>query len=180
MSEVSPYQPPKSELVDSTIAGMGRKGRYLVLKPEADWPSRCIKCNSETDYRKQTTLVYLNPWIYLSLLINLLVLIFLALIFRKKFTVQIPLCAEHSKKRRNYLIFQWILVAILLAAILAGIVTEEKSLAIVCVFLFLVVVLSAIFGRLAYAAKYKKGYLWIRGAGRNYLDSLPEHVAASS
>ncbi len=180
MSEVSPYQPPKSDLVDATIIGLSRKGRYLVLKPESVWPSRCIKCNSETDYKKQTTLVYVNPWIYLSLLINLLVTIILTLIFRKKFIVHIPLCAEHSKKRRNYLIFQWLLVALLLASIVVGVVTEEQAMAVVCIFLFLVIVISAIFGRLAYAAKFKKGYLWIKGAGRNYLDSLPEYVTAST
>ena len=180
MSEVSPYQPPKSELVDSTTFDMSRKGRYLVLKPETVWPSRCIKCNNETDFKKRTTLIYVTPWVYLSLLINLLVTLILMLIFRKKFIVQIPLCAEHRKKRRNYIIFQWILVALLLASIAVVIATEEQLTVAICIFLFLVVVLTAIFGRLAYAAKYKKGYLWIRGAGRNYLDSLPEYVAVST
>ncbi len=177
MTTDSPYDPPKSSLVDMHHGEIYRKGRYVVHEPNVGWPSRCFKCNEDTSLRKEVKLTYINPWIYLSILITFLLTIILALIFRKRFTVNLPLCEQHIAKRKNFIIFQWAMVAIMTAGFLIGSLTEMKILLVVSLFVFLITIISAIFGRLALAAKYKNGNLWVTGAGKGYLNSLPDFVS---
>ena len=177
MSSVSPYQPPASELIDPTHGAPSRQGRYVVLNPQAEWPSRCFKCNGETDLTKKLQLTYVNPWIYLSILINILITLVLALIFRKRFKINLPLCEAHIKRRRKFLIFQWSMVALLVVTVAIGWLTEFSITTQVSIFLFLVIAISAIFGRVAFVAKLKKGNIWVRGARKGFIDSLPDHAA---
>ena len=177
MTSDSPYKPPSSELIDAKYGEITRRGRYVVLQPDTGWPSRCFKCNKETDHKREVRLTYVNPWILITILINILITIVLALIFRKRFKILLPLCEEHARKRKNFLIFQWGLVALLILSIAVGVASDWIFLVYVSIFIFALIVLSAIFGRLAYAAKFKDGNIWVRGAGREFLDSLPEHAA---
>ena len=177
MSTESPYQPPKSVLVDAHQGELRRKGRYVVLKPELEWPSRCFKCNTETSLKKEVRLTYINPWIYLSILITVLLTIILALIFRKKFTENLPICEGHIKKRKNFLVFQWAMVAVMTAGIVIGSLTEMKGFFVVSGIVFLLIVISSIFARLAFAAKYKNGILWVTGSGKEFRNSLPDFIA---
>jgi hypothetical protein len=173
----SPYETPKSSLVDVDNCNISRKGRYAVLKPDIEWPSRCFKCNQETSLRKEVKLTYLNPWIYISILFTILLTIILALIFRKRFTVNLPLCELHIKKRKKFLIFQWALVAVMSISIFIGVLSTIDVLVLLSIVTFLVILISAIFGRLAFAAKYTNGNLWITGAGKEFLNNLPDFVA---
>jgi hypothetical protein len=174
MQNQSPYKPPKSALLGVEDSEASRKGRYVVFKPDIEWPSRCFKCNKETDQKKEVKLTYVNPWIYVSILFTILLTIILALIFQKKFKVSLPLCENHLKKRKNFLIFQWTMVAVMTAGILAGILANLDVLFIVSIFVFIVIVISAIFGRLVFAAKYKNGNLWVTGGGKPFLNSLSD------
>ncbi len=173
MSNNSPYATPKSQLSvvdDSTIY---RKKKYAILNPEAEWSSRCFKCNSETEIKKKVKLAYVNPWIYLSILITPILTIILALIFQKKFTLQLPMCNQHVKKRKNFVIFQWVTTILSIVGISVGIATDSPLILVSAIVLFLVVVISAIAGRILYAAKYKDNRIWVRGAGKEFLESLP-------
>ena len=173
----SPYEPPKSSLVDVDYCNMSRKGRYAVFKPDIVWPSRCFKCNKETKLRKKLKLSYVNPWIYLSILITILLTFILALIFRKKFTVDLPLCELHLKKRKNFKIFQWTLVAVMTISFVIAMLTNIDVLLFVPIAIFVIILISAISGRLAAAAKYKDGSIWVTGGGKEFLNSLPDLVA---
>jgi hypothetical protein len=155
---------------------MRRKGRYVILDPDLEWPSRCFKCNKETSYKKEVKLTYVNPWLYLTILINVLITVILAMIFQKIFTVNLPICEEHRLKHRNFIIFQWSMVALFVAALAIGIVTESLVFAAVAILVFLIILFSGIFGRLAFAAKFKNGNIWVRGAGKDFLNSLPDYV----
>ncbi|WP_185235071.1 hypothetical protein [Teredinibacter franksiae] len=174
MTTDSAYTPPEAKLVDSTPGDIKRKGRYIVMAPEDTLPSRCFKCNDDTQNKKKVKLTYLNPWIYLTILVALLLTIILALIFQKKFKIELPLCDKHIKKRKMFIAFQWVLVALTTAGIFMGAATDNGALIGVSITLVLVIVISALFGRLAFAAKFKNGSLWISGAGKKFLNSLPQ------
>jgi hypothetical protein len=176
MDNESPYAPPKSSLINTNPENMRRKGRYVILDPDIEWPSRCFKCNKETTYKKEVKLAYVNPWIYLSILINVVVTLILALIFQKKFTIELPLCDEHTRKRRNFLIFQWTMVALFVATLAIGIAFEIMIFTAIAILIFFIVLFSGLFGRLAFAAKFKNGNIWVRGGGKEFLDSLPEFI----
>lgn len=176
MSSESPYAPPKSSLVNTNSGSVSRKGRYVILDPDIDWPSRCFKCNKGTSHKKTVKLAYVNPWIYLSILINVIITVILAAIFQKRFTVELPLCDEHTIKRRNFQILQWVMAALFVASIGAAIATESLAFSVIAFFVFIVLLISAIFGRLAFAAKFKNGNIWVTGAGKDFLNSLPEFI----
>jgi hypothetical protein len=176
MPSESPYAPPKSSLINTTNGGMSRKGRYVVLDPDVEWPSRCFKCNKETNYKKTVKLAYVNPWLYLTILINILITVILVLIFQKRFIVELPLCEEHRLKRRNFLVFQWLMVALLLGTTVAAAMTEHVAFVVLAAVFLLIVLVSAIFGRLAFVAKHKNGNIWVRGGGKAFLNNLPDFV----
>jgi len=175
MDDDSPYKPPQSNLIDEGGEPIVRKGRYVVHERGAKWPSRCIKCNISTEQKKATKLVYVNPWIYLSILISPILTIILALIFQKKFDVELPVCQEHLKKRKRFLVMQWVILLLMITGFVVGIGLESGVVVAIALFLVLVVVVMAIFSRLAVASKFKNERLWISGAGKQFLDSLPEY-----
>jgi len=176
MTDPSPYAPPKSELIDRDALGISAHRRYAIFEADAKWPSRCYKCNAAADGRKKFRLSYVNPWIYLSLLITPIVTIILALIFQKRFTLQLPVCERHLRRRRNFLIFQWTLVALTVAVIAVGIIADLDQAFLIAMLMFLLIVISALAGRIAYIAKFKRGKLWLRGPGKDFLRSLPAFV----
>ncbi len=176
MSSESPYAPPKSSLVNTAATGIYGFKQYVIHQDGVEWPSRCFKCNTDTNTTKKVKLVYVNPWIYLSLLITPILTIILALIFQKRFTVQLPICEAHLKKRRNFLFFQWGTVVLTIAGFTIGATTNSDIVIMLSIILVLVILISALIGRMIYVAKFKKYNLWIRGAGKEFVCSLPSFV----
>jgi len=172
MSSESPYTTPQSSLLGSETSELYGYKRYVIQRSDIEWPPRCYKCNADTSVTKKVKLTYVNPWIYLSLLITPIFTIILALIFQKKFTVQLPLCETHLKKRRYFSIFQWVAVSFMIAGFIIGIATNSDIALILSIALILVIVVSAIAGRMVYIAKFKKDNLWVRGAGKEFVSSL--------
>jgi hypothetical protein len=177
MTTDSPYAPPESELVDAHTSRISRKGRYIVFDPKFELPSRCFKCNQATNFKKDVKLTYVNPWIYVSILVTILLTIILALIFRKKFKVELPLCERHEKKRKNFQIFQWTMVALMVAGFAIGISTNSDVILGASSLIILIIIISALFGRRPQAARYRNEKIWITGSGKEFRNSLPDFIA---
>ncbi len=171
------YAAPKSRLIDTdeTPGGVMRRKKYVVTSKDVVWPNRCFKCNAATSNRKKLRLSYVNPWVYLSILINILVTIVLVLIFQKKFIIDLPLCDAHLRKRKRFLVMQWSVLAGTGTLAIAGAALDNPMLLTLSMIGFMVVVLTAIFSRIAYIAKRKNDTLWIKGAGAPFLASLKEY-----
>jgi len=173
----NPYQAPKSA-VDVSLAHnashIWRKKSQVVVTRETIWPKRCIKCNAPTEKSLNRKLAYVNPWIYLSILISLLITIILVLIFQKKFKMDLPLCEMHSDYRKRVILINWLL------ALLAGggfwiFLAEISEFGLVAsLVLVLVMVIIGFSNRIAYIARYKDPYIYVKGAKREFLDSLNE------
>lgn len=172
MSSESPYAAPNSDLSNTEASKLYSNKHHVIFEADAEWPERCFKCNEDTKGTKKIKLTYVNPWIYLTILITPLVTIILALIFQKKFNINLPICDEHLKKRRNFLIIQWSLLALMIAGFVVGATTDSQLLLVLSLVLLLVVVISAIAGRMVHVAKYKQNRLWVRGTGKKFLQSL--------
>ncbi len=170
----SPYAPPKSELEVFSSEGLRTYKRYVVYEPGTQWPDRCFKCNAETSVKKKTTVTYINPWIYVSILINFIITLILALIFRKQFKIDLPICQEHIQKRKIFLFVLWSFTALSLLMFGIGLVSEEHFFTFIGLALFLVVLFLAIGGRQIHAAKLKHDQVWIMGTGAAFRDSLPQ------
>lgn len=167
------YAAPQSELTNIESSAVYRHKRYAILNPDAAWPARCFKCNADSTSQKKVKVVYVNPWIYITLLITPLVTIVLALIFQKKFDISLPMCESHLKKRKNFMIFQWTALASMMGGIVIGALMESELIVGLSILLLLVVLFSAIAGRMIHVAKFKDSRLWISGTGKAFLQSLP-------
>lgn len=173
----NPYAAPKSRLVNTneTPDGVMRRKKYVITSAEVIWPNRCFKCNNQTSNRKKMRLNYVTPWVYLSLLLNILITFILILIFQKKFIIELPLCDNHLRKRKQFLTVQWLFLAGTLALFGVGVAYDKPLALTISMLCFLIVILTAIFSRIAFIAKFKNGALWIRGAGAPFLNSLNEY-----
>ena len=173
----NPYQAPKSA-VDVTLAhdasNIWRKKSSVVVTRETIWPKRCIKCNTPTEKSLNRKLAYVNPWFYLSILISLLITIVLVLIFQKKFKMDLPLCEKHSAYRKRVILINWILLFLAGGGFWLFVAEIFEYGLIISLVLFLAMVIIGFSNRLAYIARYKDPYIYVKGAKREFLDSLNE------
>jgi len=151
-----------------------RRSSAVVVTRESIWPKRCIKCNTPTDKSINRTLVYVNPWIYLSILINILVTIVLGLIFQKKFRMDIPVCEKHIANRKRTILINWLLFLIMIIGIWLTVAEIFKLGVLISVVALLIMVILGLSSRLAYVGKFKEPYIFVRGAKSEFLDSLNE------
>lgn len=170
----NPYQPPKSRVVDTNNWPLFQRGKYVVLQPGATWPDRCIKCNAPASYKKNLTMAYVNPWIYLSILVSILITVILALIFQKKFKISLPLCELHRRRRLQWMVINWLLFALAIGLIILGIANHFEWLTGIGFLVLLVLMITLLATRLGYIAKYRDQRIWIRGTGNKFRESLPE------
>ena len=174
----NPYQTPQSDVeqkLSSHSRGIWRKGNRVIVTAETIWPDRCIKCNNKTNDSITKTLAYVNPWIYLSVLISILITVILAVIFQKKFTMSLPLCSLHQRKRKNILIINWVLALFLGLGVWLSMANIFKYGYVISIITLLAILIIGWFGRLAYITKYKNPLIFIKGARREFLDSLDEY-----
>jgi hypothetical protein len=72
--------------------GIWRQGRRLVTRSETPFPDRCVKCNAPANgFRLKRVLYWSHPAYLLLLLCNLLILLIVYLIVRKKAVLHIGL-----------------------------------------------------------------------------------------
>jgi len=171
------YQTPKTnvDVVLAENAGkIWRKKSSVIVTRETIWPKRCIKCNQPTDKSINRLLVFVNPWIYLSILISILITIILALVFQKKFKMDIPVCDRHIAYRKRVILINWLLAVIVGIGIwLSAAQIFDMGVAISGVAI-LAMLIYGLSNRLAYINKFKDPYIYVRGAKREFLDSLDD------
>lgn len=160
------------------------RGKFIVVPAtNARLPMRCVKTNqpvTEDDIHRKA-LYWCTPAIYFALLLNLIVVIILNYVLRKKVMVDIPL----SKVGRRIVTRN---IAIMWTAILGGLFTffvgvtsmdgpNEDTLILLAPIGMLAFLAGLIFGnRKACAlrvAKLKNGEAWLAGASKEYIASLP-------
>ena len=161
-------------------AGLWRAGTKIVTVSETTFPDRCIKCNAPANgYRLKRVLYWQHPAYYLLLLCNLLILLIVVLIVRKKATLHIGVCEKHRAQRKQDLIIGWSGALGGIGMLIASAVAQSGWLAFAG---FVVMLFGLIWGGirapLVTASKITKENVWIRGAKREFLDTLPEWPGA--
>jgi hypothetical protein len=135
-----------------------------------------VKCNAPANgFRHKQVLYWAHPAYLLLILCNLLVLLVVYLIVRKKAVFSIGLCEAHRKQR-------WVAITACLTGLILGVVLICVGIAVSMGWLIgigaLLMVTGAIWGvargRLLAAVKIDKQNVWLTGAGKAFLDSLPD------
>jgi hypothetical protein len=181
MDRHNPYAPSRAVLAQTDGRGRSdevrREGKFIVMAVDATLPHRCVKCNAQPDEPTKTrTLYWHHPAIYLVILFNLIIYAIVAYAVRKTIKLEVPLCLEHKKRRRNAILLAWIgVIAAFVLPIAFGSEENGGAWVLFCVLLFFVSCLAGIFrSRLLYGKKIDADEARLGGAGREFLDSLPE------
>jgi hypothetical protein len=184
MAGRNPYAPSKASLavratpsaVDSEVR-VWREGKTVVSMHDASLPQRCVKCNAPAHQPTKVRAVYwVNPLLYLVLLVSPLILIIVYYVVRKKADVDPGLCEAHKKRRVYGIAGAWLSFLGGLALIGGGIASDSPGAALFGVLLLVVaIVLGMTFGRLIYVKKITKDEVRLGGFTAAYLDELPDH-----
>jgi len=151
-------------------------GKKLIARSETIFPDRCVKCNAPANgYRLKRQLFWMHPAYYLFIFCNLLILLIVYMIVRKKAVVHIGLCEAHRAKRKNGLVIGWSSLGLAVVLfILAGVVGSGWF--VLAGFLALLIggITGAVMARTVTPAKIDKEYVWLTGVHKDFLTELPE------
>src|SRR5580658_7517610 len=85
-----------------------RKKKRVVTVSDTIFPDRCIKCNAPAGgYHLKRKLYWIHPAFLLLILCNVIILLIVYLVVRKKAVVHIGLCERHRLKRKQGIALAW-------------------------------------------------------------------------
>lgn len=179
----NPYAPPESEVTGlagsvyapAVTGDVWRSGTVLVMTKDAALPDRCVRCNRPAQVRLPRKLSWHRPWIYLTILISILVYLVIALVARKKARVEVPLCSEHERQRKNRLGTGWIVVlcSMLLGAVGLGSPDHLWLLGVAPFTLLAGLIFVTAVSQPVTPKKIDDHHVWLRKVSPEFLADLP-------
>ena len=188
---LNPYAPPQSNL-QSTIetppgmfsmfngAGVWRTGDLLVMQKGASLPNRCLVCNQPASVQFPKKMYWHSPWLYLLLFLAFWIYLIVALIVRKKADVVLPLCTQHSEKRRRAATIGTLLMVAGLVAMFGSCSQIDGSgdtfailSGIGTLVLLAGLIVFAVGSNLIVPKKIDEYHVWLRKVSASYLATLP-------
>lgn len=155
--------------------------RVVVPVQGARLPMRCVKTNepvAASDMQTKT-LYWCSPFVALAALLNLLIVLILYLVLRKKVVLDIPATPAARRKTRQH---GFIALGIALLGVAAFVLPFFAPRGAIYAFIPLGIVLllgAAIWsvrrGTLLRVTKIKNGYAWLAGATPEFVSSLPAY-----
>jgi hypothetical protein len=170
------YVLPPPPMVGMPGSGVWRDKSTLVMSKEASLPDRCIKCNEPANGRRlKRKLSWHHPAIFLLILVAVLIYLIVAMILRKRATVEIGLCERHFAKRRRDILITWVLFLLGVAGFVMAGLAEEGAYLLVGVLLLLgALIYGLAVVRVVAPSKIDDKFVWLRGVNKNYLSQLPQ------
>jgi len=150
-------------------------GKKVMTLNLAALPPRCYKCNQPaTGAPLKRKVMWHPPAFYLLLFLNLLIYAVVAAFARKQATVDIFLCQHHAQSRKYFIWGGWGGVALGFVFLLTGLFGNMGALAAIGgLFIVTSTLVGMIGASLARAARIKDDSVWLTGAGKPFLASLP-------
>ena len=155
------------------------QGKKVVTRDGAVFPARCFKCNtSTTDAAIQRKLYWNSPWLLFLIFtpyLGIIAYIIVAIILRKRATIDLHVCPKHQQQRTYGIIGSWLCVVGAIAAIASAIAFSKGWLGLVGAILIVGAVVVAInWARYVLVTRIDKNKtVWLRGAGAEFRASLP-------
>lgn len=177
MTTTNRYAPPKAVVEDrGDGAGMWREGKLLVLRKDAHFPDRCIKCNAPSVAPKRRyRLTWHSPWLYLLLFLAILLYAIVASIVQKRAVVHVGLCERHQKRVLWGRLIGWGGLALELLLVGTAIATTDAGYGVAALFVLLPwAIASIVVNRLVLAQRIDDQVVRLKGCGPEFLRSLPD------
>ena len=180
MTTTNRYAPPKAVLRDhdGVDTEMWREGKVLAMRKGSQFPHRCIKCNEPAvaPGRRQK-LTWHPPGWYLLILLAVLLYVIVAMIVRKKATVEIGLCERHQKRVLWGRIIGWGGFALMLALGFCAATQESNAFGVALMLLVLPWLIATIaLNRLVIPHRIDDRYVRLKGCGPAFLAALPDRT----
>ena len=177
----NPYAAPQTSAVPLKTDGslMWADGWKLVLLEGAVLPDNCVRCFAPAEgYRLKRNFSWHHPAIAIAILFSLPIYIILALVMRKRFRVDVPLCLRHRSRRVRGIAIGWV-VALLGVAMLVLCATLSDPYSMICLFGGIAMLLGGLIGGAIMAqtltpTKIETGRAWFKGASPDLLAGLPD------
>jgi len=172
------YSPPLVPDGMSPFAGLWRQGNLLVMHKRAPLPDICLKSNQPAVQRLKRNLSWHHPAVFLLVLVSLLIYVIVALIIRKKATIQIALSDEWIARRQRRMIVAWtsILLCVALIAVAAPNADSATWAPLAIIFAIAAFLVAAIYGllacRMVWPQRMTDDYIWLKGVHPDFLARL--------
>jgi hypothetical protein len=169
--------------------GVSREGNLIVLPRDTALPPRCVKCNEPRalQFASDKTLYWHHPALFLLILFpGLVIYMIVAFIVRKSTSTRAFLCEKHLRQRRTNILIGAVIATVGLALLFGSIVVSVDDdfhrYRDLPPMLFLgglgVLIIALIWAvatvRMVRAKKIDDRYVWLAGAGPEFLDSLAQ------
>ena len=176
--DTNPYQSPLADAVaaDHALAtGPLVDGKCLVLVSGTILPAHCVRTNqavTEGDMTRKR-FDWAAPWVALLILVNVIVLLLVYFLVRKKCFLTFGLHPSVRRKYRNRLLLKALIAIALFFAIPVTAAIESTAAIVVAAVLFIVAVVSLFIGNSPLrVVRYREGKFWIKGFSDEYLASI--------
>jgi hypothetical protein len=186
MPEVNPFASPSTVECAAPVAAeewqtkcLYRQGRLLVMHKKAVLPDRCVKSNRPAAGRLKRKLSWHHPVLYILVVSDIVVYVVLALLLRKRATIDVGLSDEWFRKRRRAITAGWTLFIGGLAMLIVGIASaaQHRWVAIAIPLGLFIALAGTIYGlRVAGIVRAKQvtnHFIWLAGVHPDFLASLP-------
>jgi len=169
------YVLPAPPAINDPNAGVWRDNSKLVMSRDAVLPMRCVKCNAATSGRLKRNLSWHHPALFILLLVAWLIYLIVAMIIRKRATVEVGICDEHRARRRSFIWITCIAIGLGFAGVFLGLMANEGSPALVGVLVLLAgIIFGVIAVRVTAPSKIDDQFVWLTGVHKDYLNQLPQ------
>lgn len=184
MSDINPYAPPLAPVeprldVDAEASGLWRDGTRVVVKRDATFPARCVKCNVPVRASQMPDRRFHCHPLALSVLfpLNLLIDAIVALTMRSHLHYRVGLCVSHLRRRRMSIAFAW---SWLPAAILLHYIDRNIDLSLLVFLGAMALTCIGVVGSPVLVARRIDDDVRFSGAGEAFLASLPTLAARNT
>ncbi len=161
--------------LDGVRTAAWRRGKQVVLLKNAALPFRCVKCNSPAEGKPlRRNFSWHHPAIYLTIFIGLLGYVIVALCVRKTARISFGLCPRHRAQRAWGVAMSWLFILGCFGLVACAALFDNLAftgLGLLSLILGLAIYLVA--AQPLTPSRIDDQWVWLRGAGKDYLDSLP-------
>jgi len=169
---------PVAAVVDTSTAWS--EGNKVVTRNQNTLPTRCYKCNqpaAEPPLKRQ--LSWHTPWLYILVFFGLIIYVIIAIFVRDRATVSIHLCPAHLKRRKYFILAGSLGFCLSWVVMIAGGAMNQTWMIALGVVLLIVAPIAGIVGsKISQTLRIKNGVVWLGGAGKEFLASLPPWPSA--
>lgn len=175
---LNPFEPPRADIAPvasdaASHAGAWRDRDLLVIRRSgAQLPDVCVKSGRPSGARMERKLHWHPPWVYATLLLNIIVYIIVASVTRKTAKVEFALGDEARARRKTHIMIGVGLIALGIGLCFGGSI-HDAFILVGVLGLFTGVFWALIGARTLWPTRMTNDHAWVKGASPEFLRALP-------